>query len=105
MTPHHIDKGVKSHKLSFYGEEVLPCEVIRNIGPIADSTYPLKGQSRWVPSGRTHWIGQAKTRKQMDIESSKADIEGRHRGGHHQQEPKPLAPVKKRGVAQDPVHG
>ena len=44
LTPHHVDKQAKNYKLTFYGLEVLPCETIRNIGRIAGSEHPPRGQ-------------------------------------------------------------
>ena len=40
LTPHHVDKQAKNYRLTYYGQEVLPQETIRNIGRITGSEHP-----------------------------------------------------------------
>ena len=44
-------------------------------------------------AGREPWIGQVRSRKELDVESTRRDVESK--GKQKQQEPRPLAPVKK----------
>jgi hypothetical protein len=87
LTPHHKDKKARDFTVTFYGREILPRETIYNIARFGDSEHAPKGPSRWERAGRSEWIGNAKTQKQLDAEAPARN--------QPRSEPKPLAPVKR----------
>ena len=77
LTPHHLDKDDRGRRATFYGKDALSSNDVRNIGRFANSPYPPKGLSRWERAGRELWIGQVKSRKGLDMESTRRDVESK----------------------------